>query len=280
MEGLNPEKLPEGVLAHVFSFLHAKDVVSCMQCSKTFHKAAMSGTPVWKSLCERLALDSLEEISVRAMELGVNENEDGPEYWRRAFIVLQRNPLLRYRFLRTIPTLGLNVQTHERNENPRVFGGFSFGVASTSEREEREQADERRGRSKKRRTSKGKGQNQDSILLPKKHEVEGKYFSLKRKNKLVSDYECFKVRESVEVRGNHRQRMYECLDACTGRVKAVKLVGFGERPEEGLKSRKLREAANLKVLSTQSPQFDDLGSKSIAKLERVVTVDEDMPFFR
>ena len=230
------EKLPEGTLAHVFSFLPARDVTTCMMCSKTFYNAAMSGT-VWKKLCERLALDSLEEINVRALELGVSEEEDGPEYWRRAFIALQKNPLLRYRFLRTIPTLGLNVQNHETNENPRVFGGFSFNapVENVHQPSNVTRSQRSRGRKRIKLTSDEmlKQQQQSLESNEKKSIVTSLKCNEGRRNfkKLVSDYACFKVRESVEVRSSHRQRMYECLDACTGRLKAVKLVGFGERPE-------------------------------------------------
>jgi serine/threonine protein kinase len=260
------EQLPETIMSHVFSFLPSTTVVNLMLTSKACKRAALSGL-VFKSLCEKLAMvDDLQGLTEKAKrEFGLTKKEEKGDYYRKVFIEMQKNPLMRYRFIRTIPTLGLNVEEHD-DDGKVVFGGFSFNrpVADNDDddKDDSDNSGEKRITGKKRTSNRAFKSSSSSL-----------------KNKEMSDYACFKVRESVEIRDSHRQRMWECYDVCSGTHKAVKLVGFLEKPEEGLRSRKLREASNVKALSAEHlPSNLSLGANSIARLERVVTVDEEMPF--
>ena len=210
-----------------------------------------------------------------------------------------------------------------------VFGGFSFNAVERDEEEyddgdeseEEEEKEEMKDatmedvadddgkenvskncsikNNNKKRTSDGALKNMQSsrernaeqdVIDPNRRKTRKR----KKKKKPISDYASFNVRERVEVRDSHRQRMWECLDVCSGTLKAVKLVGFLEKPEEGLRSRKLREAANMKALSTEivirettttTGAEDPYGEREhvngayyIARLERLVTRDEERPF--
>jgi len=334
------QSLPEGALAHIFSLLPAISVVHCMLTSKQFNRAALSDGTCWKRQCKKLAnvknLDELRKRARRDVFMNSEKVEKNAknlgQYYRKVFIEMQKNPLMRYRFLKTIPTLGLNVQELKSNSDRRkkmVFGGFSFNAVERdeeeyddddeSESEEEEEEEEMKDATmedvadddgkenvskncsieNKKRTSDGALKNmqlsrernaEEDVIDPNIRKTRKR----KKKKKPISDYASFNVRERVEVRDSHRQRMWECLDVCSGTLKAVKLVGFLEKPEEGLRSRKLREAANMKALSTEiavretttttgaEDPFGEReyvnGANSIARLERLVTIDEEMPF--
>jgi len=327
------QNLPEGAIAHIFSLLPALSVINCMLTSKQLYRAAVSDGTCWKRQCEKLAnIESLDDLRAKARrDIFMNSAKDeekvkeSGEYYRKVFIEMQKNPLMRYRFLKMIPTLGLNVRELRRGKSRRkkmVFGGFSFNAVEgydeeeeeEEEEEEKEDAtmelvdddgkenvsknfrDEDENNKNKKRTSDGAlkemQSNRERYIEQDVVDLNGGT-NRKRKKKIISDYSSFNVQERVEVRNSHRQRMWECLDVCSGTLKAVKLVGFLEKPEEGLRSRKLREAANMKALSaqivaratTRMGEEDHLGAKeylnganSIARLERLVTIDEDMPF--
>ena len=118
------QNLPEGVIAHVFSFLPALSVVNCMLSSKQMYRAAMSDGTCWKKQCEKLAnIESLVDLREKARrdifrnsEKDEEKVKESGEYYRKVFIEMQKYPLMRYRFLKTIPTLGLNVQELSREE--------------------------------------------------------------------------------------------------------------------------------------------------------------------
>ena len=112
----------------------------------------MSDGTCWKKQCEKLAnIESLVDLREKARrdifrnsEKDEEKVKESGEYYRKVFIEMQKYPLMRYRFLKTIPTLGLNVQELSREEveknrstkKKRVFGGFSFNAAEGYEEEE------------------------------------------------------------------------------------------------------------------------------------------------
>ena len=76
----------------------------------------MSDGTCWKRQCEKLAnIESLDDLRAKARrDIFMNSAKDeekvkeSGEYYRKVFIEMQKNPLMRYRFLKMIPTLGLN----------------------------------------------------------------------------------------------------------------------------------------------------------------------------
>lgn len=147
------QNLPEGAIAHIFSLLPALSVINCMLTSKQLYRAAVSDGTCWKRQCEKLAnIESLDDLRAKARrDIFMNSAKDeekvkeSGEYYRKVFIEMQKNPLMRYRFLKMIPTLGLNVRELRRGKSRRkkmVFGGFSFNAVEGYDEEEEEEEEE------------------------------------------------------------------------------------------------------------------------------------------
>ena len=106
------QNLPEGAIAHIFSLLPALSVINCMLTSKQLYRAAVSDGTCWKRQCEKLAnIESLDDLRAKARrDIFMNSAKDeekvkeSGEYYRKVFIEMQKNPLMRYRFLKMIPT--------------------------------------------------------------------------------------------------------------------------------------------------------------------------------
>ena len=114
----------KSVIAHVFSFLPALSVVNCMLSSKRMYRAAMSDGTCWKKQAKNSQnIESLVDLREKARrdifrnsEKDEEKVKESGEYYRKVFIEMQKYPLMRYRFLKAIPTLGLNVQELSREE--------------------------------------------------------------------------------------------------------------------------------------------------------------------
>ena len=188
--------LDGAVLGLVLSkLLDAQDICNAMRTCRAMAEAGRSRM-VWRELSLRLE----EEKSLDEMEA----THGGA---REAFKLLARDPVKRFRFIKRIPTLGLNASDDDLSPGERraaVHGGFSF-VPPTEGQAETNRAG-------------------------------------------LADYNSFGVREFVFPRVGRDERLWLCEDRLTGEAKAVKVVMMGDKPNEGLPCRKLREVANLRAL--------------------------------
>ena len=188
--------LDGAVLGLVLSkLLDAQDICNAMRTCRAMAEAGRSRM-VWRELSLRLE----EEKSLDEMEA----THGGA---REAFKLLARDPVKRFRFIKRIPTLGLNASDDDLSPGERraaVHGGFSF-VPPTEGQAETNRAG-------------------------------------------LADYNSFGVREFVFPRVGRDERLWLCKDRLTGEAKAVKVVMMGDKPNEGLPCRKLREVANLRAL--------------------------------
>ena len=97
------QNLPEGAIAHIFSLLPALSVMNCMLTSKQLYRAAVSDGTCWKRQCEKLAnIESLDDLRAKARrDIFMNSAKDeekvkeSGEYYRKVFIEMQKNPLMR-----------------------------------------------------------------------------------------------------------------------------------------------------------------------------------------
>ena len=172
------------------------DICNAMRTCKAMAEAGRSRV-VWRELSLRLE-DEKTVDEMEALHGGARET----------FKMLCRDPAKRFRFVKRIPTLGLNVSDNDLPQVPQghaaVHGGFSF-VPPTE------------GQAPTNRAG-------------------------------LADYNSFGVRELVFPRTGRHERLWLCEDKLTGEAKAVKVVNMEDKPNEGLPCRKLREVANLRAL--------------------------------